>query len=189
MKDLIKRNLIGKKVLILFILTNITYSIMLFITIPKVMAYSGGMKLLDMMPTGYAPEYVNSLLAALGPEGRNAYLYQQLPVDMIYPILFAISYCLVFAYFLNKIRRLDSYLYYFCFLPLLSGFSDYCENIGFITMLNSYPDNSISLMQATSFFSVLKSFSTTIYFVVLIILLITFGWSKIFKIPSESTKQ
>jgi hypothetical protein len=53
MRNLIKRNLNGKKILMLFILTSIVYTIMLTITVPKVMSFSGGMKLLDMIPTGY----------------------------------------------------------------------------------------------------------------------------------------
>lgn len=77
MKDLIKRNINGKKILLLFILTNVIYAIMLSITIPKVMRFADGMKLLDMMPTGYNSEYVNSLLSALGTTGRNAYLFNQ----------------------------------------------------------------------------------------------------------------
>jgi TM2 domain-containing membrane protein YozV len=81
MKDLIKRNISGKKILVLFILTNIIYAIMLTITIPKVMSFSGGMKLLDMMPTGYNAEYVNSLLNTLGDKGRDAYLFYQLPIE------------------------------------------------------------------------------------------------------------
>lgn len=70
LKTIIKRNLAGRKILILLILTNIIYTLMLTITIPKVMSMAGGMKLLDMMPTGYTPEYVNSLLNALGETGR-----------------------------------------------------------------------------------------------------------------------
>ena len=88
MKELLLRNLQGRKVLILFIVTNIIYLLMLEITIPDVMAFSGGMKLLDMMPAGYSPTYVNSLLNALGEEGRHAYLFSQIPLDMVYPFLF-----------------------------------------------------------------------------------------------------
>ena len=69
---------------------------MLIITIPKTMAFSNGMKLLDMMPSGYDSEYITSLFEALGEDGRHAYLYSQLPVDMIYPLLFGISYCLIY---------------------------------------------------------------------------------------------
>lgn len=181
MKDLIKRNISGKKILFLFILTNIIYAIMLTITIPKVMSFSGGMKLLDMMPTGYSVEYVNSLLNTLGEKGRDAYLFNQLPIDMIYPYLFGVSYCLILAYFLNKLGKIESYLFYLTFLPLFSGLFDYFENIGIITMLNSYPDNSIILTLITNVFSVLKSSFTTSYFIILIIILIVFGKSKLFQ--------
>ena len=174
MKDIIKKSINGKKILLLFILTNIIYAVMLTITIPKVMSFAGGMKLLDMMPTGYNSEYVNSLLSALGATGRNAYLFNQIPVDMIYPFLFGITYCLLLAYILNKLGKLESSLFYLCFIPLFSGLFDYCENIGIITMLTNYPDNSIILTQITNVFSVLKSSFTTIYFIILTISLIVF---------------
>ena len=167
MKDIIKRNISGKKIILLFILTNVTYAFMLTITIPKVMSFAGGMKLLDMMPTGYNSEYVNSLLSALGTTGRNAYLFNQIPVDMIYPFLFGITYCLLLAYILNKIGKLESSLFYLCLIPLFSGLFDYCENFGIITMLNTYPDNSPLLSKTTNAFSVLKSSFTTIYFFIL----------------------
>ncbi len=180
MKELIKRNTNGRKVLFLFILTNIVYLIMLTVTIPKVMSYSGGMNLLDMMPSGYNAEYANNLLRSLGEQGRNAYLYIQLPVDMVYPLLFGVSYCLVLAYFLNKLGKTDSPLFYLCFLPLFAGLFDYFENFGIIAMLKTYPGNSGLLTQITNVFSVLKSLLTTIYFVVLIICLIVFVIRKLF---------
>ncbi|MCK9209893.1 MAG: hypothetical protein M0P61_03545 [Ignavibacteriaceae bacterium] len=181
MKDLIRKNLNGKRILLLFVLTNIIYAIMLTITIPKVMSFSGGMKLLDMMPTGYNAEYVNALLSALGEKGRDAYLFNQLPVDMIYPFLFGVSYCLALAYILNKLGKFESRLFYFCFLPLFSGLFDYLENIGIITMLKSYPNNPVILSQITNVFSVLKSSFTTFYFIVLIIFLIVFWMKKLFQ--------
>jgi len=181
MKELIKNNLNGTKVLILFILTNIIYTIMLTVTIPKVMSFAGGMKLLDMMPTGYTHQYVNTLLNALGAMGRHAYLFIQVPVDLVYPFFFGISYCLVMAYLLNKINILNGNLFYLCFLPLFAGLFDYFENIGIIIMLKSYPDNSILLSHITNVFSILKSSFTTVYFVILIIALIPIGTRIIIK--------
>lgn len=179
MKNLIKKSLNGKVILFLFVLTNIVYAIMLLITIPKVMKYSNGMKLLDMLPTGYNHDYVRTLLDTLGSQGREVYLHTQIPVDLIYPGLFGISYCLVMAYFLNKLGKLDSYLFYFCLIPIFSGIFDYFENIGIIAMLNNYPDNSNLLTQVTNLFSVLKSSFTTLYFIALILLLITLGKKKL----------
>jgi len=179
MVKLIKRNLYGKKVLLLFILTNIIYAVMLTITIPNVMSFSGGLKIMDMLPTGYNPEYVNTLMKALGEKGRDAYLFEQIPVDMVYPLLFALSWCLVLAYILKKLGKLDGILFCLCFIPVFAGIFDYCENIGIINILNSYPTNSDLLSQTTSVFSVLKSSCTTLYFFILIICLIALGIKKL----------
>jgi hypothetical protein len=60
------------------------------VTIPKTMAFANGMKLLDMMPAGYDFDYVIKLFNALGENGRKTYLTSLIPVDMIYPLLFAV---------------------------------------------------------------------------------------------------
>lgn len=172
MKDLILKNISGKKVLTFFILTNVVYVFMLIVTIPNVMKYSGGMDLLDMMPGGYDPDYVMTLFNTLGDDGRNAYLYKQIPVDMVYPLLFAIGYSLLLGYLVNKLGKFETKLYYLCYIPVFSGLFDYFENIGIIIMLKGYPDISAGLIQTTSIFSVCKSLSTTIFFTILIILLI-----------------
>jgi hypothetical protein len=148
---------------------------MLVITIPKTMAFSNGMKLLDMMPLGYNLEYAKALFNQLGTEGRAIYLFQQIPVDMIYPFLFGVSYCLTMGYFLKKLNKLESTFFYLCLLAPIAGFSDYIENIGIIVMLNSFPDISQTLVSTTSAFSMIKSMSTTIYFIALIIILIVLG--------------
>ena len=174
-KKIIDENSTGKSVLLLFVLTNIVYAIMLIITIPGVMAFSNGMKLLDMMPAGYDSTYITSLFEALGENGRLAYLYSQLPVDMIYPFLFGISYCVMTGYFLKKINRFDSSLFYLCFLPVIAGIADYLENFGIIILLNEYPRLSEISVNATNYFSMLKSMTTTAFFIVLIILLLLLG--------------
>jgi hypothetical protein len=174
-KEIIDRNASGKKVLMLFILTNIVYLVMLTITIPNTMEFSEGMKLLDMMPTGYNPEYVVTLFDTLGEEGRATYLFQQIPLDMAYPFLFGLSYCLLMAYFLKRIGKFNSFAYYLCFLPAIAGIFDYLENVGIIILLNDYPGMSLTAMKATSAFSMIKSMTTTVYFVALIFVLVLFG--------------
>lgn len=178
-KEIIDKHSTGKKVLFLFVLTNIVYAVMLIITIPKIMAYSNGMKLLDMMPTGYDSGYINSLFEVLGENGRHAYLHSQLPVDMIYPFLFGITGCLLIGYFLKKINQFNSALFYLCFLPVIGGTADYMENIGIITMLNNYPDLSPTSTLATNCFSIVKSMTTTVFFIALIIILLMLGIKKL----------
>lgn len=178
----IKRNTTGKKVLILFILTNVVYTFMLTVTIPKTMAFSNHMKLLDMMPMGYDLDYVTKLFDALGEMGRETYLTNQIPVDMIYPVLFGFTYCFIIGYFLNKLNKLQAPYSYLCLLPLLAGISDYLENYGIVTMLKNYPDIPNLLVSLTNGFTIIKSITTTLFFIALIIILITLG----FKILSKT---
>jgi len=172
---ILEKNTSGKKVLSLFILTNVVYLFMLIVTIPKTMGFSNGMKLLDMIPTGYNQDYVNKLFKTLGENGREIYLTNQIPVDMIYPLLFGLTYSLLLAYFLKKLNKLKSSFKYLCLLPIIAGIADYMENIGIITMLNNYPDLTETIVNTTNIFSVIKSTSTSIFFIALIIILMIFG--------------
>jgi len=165
----------GKKVLLLFLLTNLVYAFMILRTIPKVTAFSEGMRLLDMMPMGYDLDYINTLFETLGEEGRNVYLYNQIPVDMLYPFLFAISYSLLIAYFLKKIDKYNSALFHLCWLPIIAGIADYMENFGIILMLNSYPKLISSLTILTNIFTLVKSMTTTIFFITLIMIMMAVG--------------
>lgn len=180
-KELVYRNIEGKKVLFLFILTNLVYGFMLLVTIPKVMRYSGGMKIFDLMPMGYEPEYAGELLEKLGVAGRNAYLFNQLPVDFIYPFLFGITYCLLLAYLLNQLNSLKAEYFYLCLLPLMGGLFDYLENFGIINMLVSFPHLSVAAIQIASFFTVFKSLFSTISFIILLVLLAMLGFKKLFQ--------
>lgn len=175
MKNILFKYIQGKNILFLFTLTNLVYILMLTTTIPNVMRFSSQMNLFDMMPTGYDAAYANMLLNMLGEEGRNAYLFNQIPVDMIYPFLFGISYCLVFIYFLKKLNREKGLLFYGCLLPVIAGLADYFENIGIIFLLNSYPNITNFSVSLTNFFTILKSGTTSAFFVLLIIMLLILG--------------
>ncbi|MBS1509122.1 MAG: hypothetical protein JSS79_20960 [Bacteroidetes bacterium] len=184
MKEFLKRNATGKNALLFFFIATAVYMLMLGITIPEVMGYAQGMKLPDMMPTGYSPEYMVTLLGTLGEPGRNAYLFHQLPLDMIYPFLFGVSYSLIMAYFLLRLGKADGYSFYLSYLPIFAGLCDYIENIGIISMLQTYPGDLRLLAIVTNVFSVLKSMTTTIYFVILILVVLAFA----FKRDSVKTK-
>ncbi|AXT55212.1 hypothetical protein J8L88_04830 [Aquimarina sp. MMG015] len=175
----IDKNISGKKVLGLFILTNVVYTFMLTVTIPKTMEFSKGMKLLDMMPTGYDLDYVRELFSLLGENGRLTYLNNQIPVDMIYPLLFGLSYCLLLGYLLKKLNKLNSVYNFLCLLPIIAGIADYLENIGIIVMLKNYPELTEVAVKSTSSFSLIKSISTSVLFIVLIVTLIIFGIKRI----------
>ena len=159
----------GRNVIILLIATQIFYFTMILYTIPQLMNYADGMNTLDMLPTGYSPEYVKTLLDTLGTVGRDYYLFTQIPIDMIYPFLFAISYSILLTYLFRKSFNHNSKLQYLCLIPLLGGLFDYLENIGIILMISYYPKFSNLLAEVTNVFSILKSVSTTLFFVSLLV--------------------
>jgi hypothetical protein len=69
-------------------------------------------------------------------------------------------------------------------LPLFAGVADYIENIGIVLMLKSFPDVSAEVAGLTNVFSITKSLTTTIFFIVLIIVLVSLGlktWTEYIK--------
>jgi len=162
----------GKAVLLLLVVTNLIYALMLMYSLPLVSSYAPELVLFDMSPTGYSFVQATELLASLGTEGRNTYLFIQLPLDFIYPGMFAVSYGLLITWMLKQYLAKDSKLFFMAFVPLLAGGFDYLENIGIIAMLNSFPGISESLVSCASAFTLIKSGLTTVFFVMLLLVLI-----------------
>jgi hypothetical protein len=159
----------GKTVLAFFVLANLLYLLMLFLTIPQVMVYARGMKLFDMMPTGYDPGYATAFLDTLGPAGRSVYLTHQLPVDLLYPLFSALAYCLLMAWLFKKLNLFEKPVFYLCLLPLVAGLFDYLENFGIITMILKYPEVSPVLVSTVSGFTLIKSMLSALFFIILIL--------------------
>jgi len=153
----------------LFITTMVVYLAMLIYTLPAVDSFAQGKTLFDLSPTGYSYEYAVSLLEALGAEGRNVYLTLQLPMDFIYPGLFAISYSLLLTWIFSKGFTANSKIFYFAVIPFFGGFFDYLENFGIIRMIKSYPNVSHELVSVSSVFTILKSAFTTAFFLLLVV--------------------
>lgn len=168
-RDLLEKYAKGKIVLALLLITWAVYAYMLSTTIPLVMRYAHGLKLLDMQPMGYTVEYARTLFTNLGAAGRDAYLFKQIPVDMFYPFLFALSYSLLLTYLFRKSFRPESKMHNLALVPIFAGVFDYLENIGIIYHLQSYPQLSDSMIRLTSVFSMLKSIFTMIFFVLLFV--------------------
>ena len=159
----------GKNVLLFLIPASVIYMVMLLYTIPSVKQYVPGMEIFDMAPTGYSYEYAMQLLGALGGAGRDSYLYKQLPLDFIYPALFAISSCLLMAWVFLKGKVFAPRMYYLCFVPIVAGFMDYLENAQIILMILKYPDVSENQVTMASLSTIGKSGLTTIFFVILVV--------------------
>jgi hypothetical protein len=163
-----------RKFLIFFIVTHIIYVIMLLYSIPLVSDYAGGMKILDIMPTGYTAEYARTLFDTLGEQGRNAYLFKQIPLDLIYPFMFGVTFALLLILIFRKTFDQTSKVHFLFFLPLIAAFFDYLENAGTILMLLTYPTFSDVMASANSLFTVTKSVFSALTFIMIIVGLVFF---------------
>jgi len=161
----------GKMVIIGLIMTNLVFAIMILITIPTTSNFAGGMDILDMKPGGYSMDYILMLFELLGDEGRAFYLTRQLPIDFIYPGLFALSGVINFIYLLKKLYPTQLSLNWILVFPIIAGVADYFENIGIIVMLNTFPALHEGVAQTTSILSITKSTSSTFYWVAFLILI------------------
>jgi hypothetical protein len=157
----------GRHVLLLFIITMIVYFIILFYSIPAVIAQAPGMRLFDMSPRGYTPTYAETLLKAIGPIGRELYLKRQLPIDFIYPGLFAVTYTLMLVWLFAKRFDAKSKIFLLVLVPAAAGLFDYLENFGIILMLKSFPTISPTLVHVSSMFTILKSVLTITFYLLL----------------------
>ncbi len=162
-------------ILILFILTQATYLVMIFVTLPLLREMAGGMEPFDMLPTGYDADYAMSFIGSIGPEGRTFYLTRQIPLDLVYPGLFAITYSLIWVWLSKKINRVPGIFNFCAFLPVIVGLADYIENGFIIAMLMNFPNLPDPLVVAASTFTMIKAVSTSLYFIALLSLTVILG--------------
>ena len=143
--------------LVLLLCTTGVYLTMLLVTIPHLREAAGGINPLDMLPLGYDKEYVTTLFDDLGDQGRAYYLSTQLPLDMIYPGLFALTYTLSIAT-LQTALRWDSRPHRLLrVLPVAGALFDYLENINTFILLKLYPSIPGALVKLGSFFTLVKT--------------------------------
>lgn len=154
-----------------FLIANLIYGIMIFITMPKLQAGVNGLPVFDMRPMGYTYEEANELLGLMDIKTKEFYQNIQLPLDIIYPFFLAL-YSALFYIKISKIKFIKSIG---IFISCLVCIFDYCENIGIFIMLNGMI--SRRNVVAFSMFSELKTILTMVMFTGIIMLLFFEGYS------------
>jgi hypothetical protein len=142
---------IRKKQIILLIASYVAIvAVMGLLIIPAILKNAGGMNIFDLKAAGYDLNYANTFIAAIGAKGREVYLFAQLPLDMIFPVVYGLIYMALADKVFKKIS-----VTMFAAIMVLSV-SDYAENISVYMMLLS-GKLSASLVAAASIFTVTKT--------------------------------
>lgn len=119
-----------KKYLKLYLLgvIGIIYFVMDYLQIMIVKGTS--LQLFDvMMFKGYDLAYANQFINEISNQGKNIYLFAQIPLDFIFPILFSVIFYLFFFEQTNNKK--------IALLGFSSAVFDYAENILVIMMLTT----------------------------------------------------
>ena len=114
----------------------------------------------DMRPFGYDPIFVETLLEALGVDGRRYYFSRQIALDTFYPAALASTLIATFCWFGRRTPNANAIRIGIVF-SIGSALFDYFENLGIATMIWSWPEVSVPLVYAASTATILKSVSTT----------------------------
>lgn len=120
---------------------------------------------------GFTPERTLQMVEAYGPEARAYYASVETTIDVVYPLVYSV----LFGIILSLLYRRKPYkpFAFVNLLPFVVLFFDYLENLTIVHLLNSYPEQSMSVATLCELFKLLKWLS---FFVV--ILLVIYGLLK-----------
>ncbi|MBO9432418.1 hypothetical protein [Sulfitobacter sp. R18_1] len=150
----------GKVAVVAAMLAATVYFAMVSVTLAHLEVVSGQQPF-DMRPFGYSPTDAATLLDSLGMAGRKYYLSHQIPLDMLYPALLALTLSNTFFWFVSRIPN-RSFVHLGVTLSVSSGLFDYIENLGIVAIIRSWPDVPDYVVYATSTATISKSLTTTL---------------------------
>ena len=173
MKMMIPTKQYGRQVALFGLAAAGFYLLMIFVTLAHIETLSG-LRPFDMRPGGYSAELANSLINDLGPSGRRYYLTRQIPLDLVYPFLMALTLISLLKWLGSRdvSQRLVQIGTWF---SIAAAIADYLENAGICLMILSWPEISANTVLAASAASIVKSGLTTA--AVLIVLLGVGSWA------------
>lgn len=135
-------------------LTLALYGAMVFGPLASLQDMAGAAPM-DMRPTGYTPDAVRGFLERIGEAGRRLYLTRQIPLDMLYPALLALT----LVGWLAWMGRGGGWI------AVVASLFDYAENLLIVAMIWGFPDVPDGLARLASGVTVLKSGFSTVAFV------------------------
>ena len=173
MKMMIPTKQYGRQAAVFGLAATGFYLLMIFVTLAHIETLSG-LRPFDMRPGGYSAELANSLINDLGSSGRRYYLTRQIPLDLVYPSLMALTLVSLLKWLgsrdvSQKLVRIGTWF------SIAAAIADYLENAGICFMILSWPEISANTVLAASVASIVKSGLTTV--AVLTVLLGAVFWA------------
>jgi len=162
---------------ILLVVTVAVYALMVNWTLPLIAGHADGLRPFDLKPIGYDYAEAKAFLTALTPEGAAFYLRVQHTLDSIYPALLAAT--LFFAIVMIAPKALGIWRWVIALIAIPGAVFDYLENAAVSAMIAAGPDGLTETEVAgASLWTVLKSAFDTIAFVVVLVFVVVWVFSR-----------
>lgn len=104
----------------------------------------------------YSPDQAYEHLAALGAEGRSAYIGMVLTSDLVFPVIYSMALSVALMLVLRKLLPPNSRFRYLCLFPFLTVIADGCENLGLAVATRAFPERADAIVRTASSFTSLK---------------------------------
>lgn len=125
-----------------------------------------GPTILDMTFTT-SPQQVYAVLDALGEAGRAFDLTHIVPLDLVFPLTYALFLSVAISWTLSRWVPAESPWFLLNLAPVIAGAADYCENAGVITLLITYPARLDPVALYTSTMYIIKFAFSALSFITL----------------------
>ncbi len=120
----------------------------------------------------YTETDVRELFCFLDEEGRAAYTFFSLYIDMLYPIAYSLFLVLILGLLFTKSSINHILVLRLRFLPIGIAFFDYIENIIILLLLNKFPGISSVLVKFGAIVTLSKWIVFAVTFILLLFLII-----------------
>ena len=142
-------------------LTAVILAVMDIILIPAIQKAAGGLVCFDLQTFGYDYDTARAFMQALSEEGRQLYLYAQLPLDTVFLVVYTV-------FFILALRRLFASKAAVV-LPVLLAAADFAENTCTFLMLR---DPGVLTARTAPIFGTITLCKTLLMYAVFAVLLV-----------------
>lgn len=127
---------------------------------------------------GFTPDRTLQMVEQYGQAARDYYATVEMTIDVIYPLVYTCLFAVILSLlYYRKSYRPFAHVNVFPFVTLIL---DYLENITIVSLLKSYPDQSMTVATFCEIFKMLKWFTFAVT-----ALLVIYGLLKALKMPKE----
>jgi hypothetical protein len=141
------------------------------------LARLGNAAILDLQ-IGYTPEDAYTLLEALGPQGRQAYVAMLLIGDTLFPVSYSLLFAAIAAWLLARVAPPDHWAQKLSLIALIGGISDIAENLSILTMIFAFPQRLDEVAWFSSLIKITKFGSAAVGAPLIVIFAVMLVWKR-----------